>query len=219
MECKLFLTSHIFFVIITYNLAKWKKGEKKMLNFVWAMLILISVLCAAVTGRMDQLSNSVFSGAQKAIELILAMGGAMAAWTGFLKAAGKAGVTERLSALLRPVIRRLFPDCAPGGQAEQAICMNLTANLLGMGNAATPMGIAAMRELDREGGGRVSRSMVRFVVVNTASLQLFPTTLGALRAAGGASNPFDILPAVWLVSAVSLAAALASCFALEGRHG
>ena len=97
--------------------------------------------------------------------------------------------------------------------------MNLTANLFGMGNAATPMGIAAMRAMERENPlGGVNRSMVRFVVVNTAALQLFPTTLGALRAAEGSANPFDILPAVWLVSAGSLVVALLACFALEGRH-
>ena len=190
-----------------------------MLNYVWIMLILVSVLCAIWMGKLEELSEAVFSGAQQAVELVLAMAGAMAAWTGLLKAGEAAGLTKALSRLLRPLIRRLFPDCVPGGKAEQAICMNMTANLFGIGNAATPMGIAAMRALDEEGGGRgVSRSMVRFVVVNTASLQLFPATLGALRAAGGSVNPFDILPAVWLVSALSLAVALLACFALEGRH-
>lgn len=190
-----------------------------MLNIVWAMLILISVACAVWTGRLEELSEAVFTGVQKAIELVLAMAGAMAVWTGMLKAAGAAGLTESVAKFLRPVIRRLFPDSVPGGKAEQAICMNLTANLFGMGNAATPMGIAAMHALEDENGfSSGNRSMVRFVVINTASLQLFPTSLGALRAAAGCANPFDILPAVWLVSALSLAVALAACFALEGRH-
>lgn len=190
-----------------------------MLNLVWAALILVSIVCAFVTGRTQELTQSVFLGAQRAVELVFAMAGAMAVWTGVLKAAEAGGLTGAAARMLHPVIRRLFPGCREGGEAEQAICMNLTANLFGMGNAATPMGIAAMRAMERENPlGGINRSMVRFVVVNTASLQLFPTTLGALRAAEGAANPFDILPAVWLVSAVSLAVALLACFALEGRH-
>lgn len=190
-----------------------------MLNLVWAALILVSIVCAFVTGRTQELTQSVFLGAQRAVELVFAMAGAMAVWTGVLKAAEAGGLTGAAARMLHPVIRCLFPDCREGGEAEQAICMNLTANLFGMGNAATPMGIAAMRAMERENPlGGINRSMVRFVVVNTASLQLFPTTLGALRAAEGAANPFDILPAVWLVSAVSLAVALLACFALEGRH-
>ena len=190
-----------------------------MLNLVWAALILVSIVCAFVTGRTQELTQSVFRGAQRAVELVFAMAGAMAVWTGVLKAAEAGGLTGAAARMLHPVIRRLVPDCREGGEAEQAICMNLTANLFGMGNAATPMGIAAMRAMERENPvGGINRSMVRFVVVNTASLQLFPTTLGALRAAEGAANPFDILPAVWLVSAVSLAVALLACFALEGRH-
>lgn len=190
-----------------------------MLNLVWAALILASIVCAFVTGRTQELTQAIFLGAQRAVELVIAMAGAMAVWTGVLKAAEAGGLTGAAARMLHPLIRRLFPDCREGGEAEQAICMNLTANLFGMGNAATPMGIAAMRAMERENPlGGVNRSMVRFVVVNTASLQLFPTTLGALRAAEGSANPFDILPAVWLVSAVSLVVALLACFALEGRH-
>ncbi len=220
MVCELFLTFGIFSDIISYYLEKGKKGAKKMLNLIWAGMLLVSVVCAAALGRMEELSQSVFSGAQRAVELVFAMAGAMAVWTGFLKAAEKAGATAKLAAFLRPAVRRLFPDCREGGEADRAVCMNLTANLLGLGNAATPMGLAAMRAMDEENGGRgLTRSMVRFVVVNTASLQLLPTTLGALRSAAGAASPLDILPAVWLTSAVSLAAALAACFALEKRHG
>lgn len=191
-----------------------------MLNVVWAGMILVSLICALATGRMSALSESVFSGAQNAVELSLAMTGAMMAWTGFLKAAEAAGATGLLAKILRPGVRRLLPGCRPGGKAEQAVCMNLTANLLGLGNAATPMGIEAMHALSAENGGKgVSRSMARFVVINTASLQLIPTTLAALRSAAGSANPFDVLPAIWVTSALSLAAALAVLFIWERFHG
>ena len=191
-----------------------------MLNVVWAGMILVSLICALATGKMSALSEAVFSGAQNAVELSLAMAGAMMAWTGFLKAAAAAVATSLLANILRPGVRRLLPRCRPGGKAEQAVCMNLTANLLGLGNAATPMGIEAMHALSEEHGGRgVSRSMARFVVLNTASLQLLPTTLGALRAAAGSANPFDILPAIWITSALSLAAALTVLFVWECFHG
>ena len=191
-----------------------------MLNVVWAGMILVSLICALATGKMSALSEAVFSGAQNAVELSFAMAGAMMAWTGFLKAAEAAGATSLLANILRPGVRRLLPGCQPGGKAEQAVCMNLTANLLGLGNAATPMGIEAMHALSEEHGGRgVSRGMARFVVLNTASLQLLPTTLGALRAAAGSANPFDILPAIWITSALSLAAALTVLFVWERFHG
>ena len=117
------------------------------------------------------------------------------------------GLTALLSRALGPVIGRLFPDCKQKPEAMHAVSMNLTANFLGIGNAATPMGIAAMKALDN-GSGAASNSMVRFVVLNTASIQLIPTTLGILRAQYGAQAPFDIMPAVWLVSVAALAVGL-----------
>ncbi|HIU32223.1 MAG TPA: spore maturation protein A [Candidatus Caccousia avistercoris] len=190
-----------------------------MLNWIWAGMILVSLVCAAATGRMEALSAAVFSGSQRAVELTFAMAGAMAAWTGLLKVAEAGGLTALLNRALRPVVRRLFPRYETDSEAGRAICMNIAANLLGLGNAATPMGIAAMKAMARENGGGADRSMVRFVVLNTASLQLLPTTLGALRAASGSAAPFDILPAVWVTSALSLLAALAACYVLEKPHG
>ena len=115
-----------------------------LLNYIWAGLIIISVICAVVTGRMPQLSAAVMSGAAGAVELVIAMMGMMCAWTGLMKIADEGGITRILSKLLRPVMRRLFPACKEDSPAVKAICMNITANLLGLGNAATPMGIAAM---------------------------------------------------------------------------
>lgn len=189
-----------------------------MLNKVWAAMIAVSVLCACATGRMQQLSEAVLAGAGNAVQLILGMLGMMCAWTGLMKIADAGGLTAILSHVLGPVLRRLFPAYPPESPAAKAICMNITANLLGLGNAATPMGLAAMKEMAAQNHGSkvANNSMVMFVVLNTASLQLIPTFMGTLRAQYGSMTPFDILPAVWVVSAIALAAGLLAAKLMEG---
>ncbi len=189
-----------------------------MLNKVWAAMIAVSVFCALATGRMQQLSEAVLAGAGNAVQLIFGMMGMMCAWTGLMKIADAGGLTAILSRLLAPVLRRLFPAYPPKSPAAKAICMNITANLLGLGNAATPMGLAAMKEMAAQNRGShvADNSMVMFVVLNTASLQLIPTFMGTLRAQYGSAAPFDILPAVWMVSAIALVAGLLAAKLLEG---
>ncbi|MCY1714754.1 nucleoside recognition domain-containing protein [Caproiciproducens galactitolivorans] len=189
-----------------------------LLNYIWAGLIIISVICAAVTGRMPQLSAAVMSGAAGAVELVIAMMGMMCAWTGLMKIADEGGITRILSKLLRPVMRRLFPACKEDSPATKAICMNITANLLGLGNAATPMGIAAMKEMAKLNPTQTAdNSMAMFVVINAASIQLIPTFMGTLRAKYGSPAPFDILPAVWLTSICALVVGITMAKLLEGR--
>ncbi|QEY35923.1 spore maturation protein A [Caproiciproducens galactitolivorans] len=189
-----------------------------MLNYIWAGLIIISIICAVVTGRVPQLSAAVMSGASGAVELIIAMTGMMCAWTGLMKIADEGGITRILSKLLRPVMRRLFPDCEEESPAIKAICMNITANFLGLGNAATPMGIAAMKELAKRNPTQTAdNSMAMFVVINAASIQLIPTFMGTLRAKYGSPAPFDILPAVWLTSVCALVVGITVAKLLEGR--
>jgi spore maturation protein A len=194
-----------------------QEGVSVLLNYIWAGLILLSVFCAVVTGRVPQLSASVMSGAAGAIELVFAMLGMMCAWTGLMKIADSDGITLILSKLLDPLMRRLFPAFKKGSPAARAVCMNITANLLGLGNAATPMGIAAMKELAKLNPTQTAdNSMVMFVVINSASIQLIPTVMGTLRAKFGSPAPFDILPAVWLTSVCALAAGIAVAKLLEG---
>lgn len=190
-----------------------------MLNKVWAGMILISIFCALATGRMPQLSDAVLTGAGNAAELVLGMLGMMCAWTGLMKIADAGGLTSILARVLSPVLRRLFPAYPPESPAAKAVCMNITANLLGLGNAATPMGIAAMKEMQKNNpdARTANNSMVMFVVLNTASLQLIPTFMGTLRSNYGAAAPFDILPAVWITSIFSLAVGLLAAKLLEGR--
>lgn len=195
----------------------YRKRVSKLLNYIWAALILISVFCAMVTGRMPQLSASVLSGAAGAVELVIAMAGMMCAWTGLMKIADAGGITGLLSRLLNPLMRLLFPSLKKGSPAVRAICMNITANLLGLGNAATPMGIAAMKELAKLNPSQTAdNAMVMFVVINASSIQLIPTFMGTLRAKYGSPAPFDILPAVWLASVIALLAGIAAAKAMEG---
>ena len=177
-----------------------------MLNVIWAVMILISFVCAIFTGRMPQLSEAVMKGAGSAVELVIGTLGMMCAWTGFMKIADAGGLTAVLCKVFNPLLKRLFPDYRAGSSALKAISMNMAANFLGLGNAATPLGIAAMKEMQKENPNPsvANNSMVMFVVINTASIQLIPTFMGALRAQYGAQFPFDILPAVWLASVISL---------------
>jgi spore maturation protein A len=192
----------------------------KLLNYIWAGMILFSVICAAATGRMEPLSGAVLNGASDAVTLVFSMTGMMCAWTGLMKIAEEGGLTLLLSKALNPLMRRLFPDCKPGGSAVKAMCMNITANLLGLGNAATPLGIAAMKELKKSNPTQTAdNSMVTFVVLNTASIQLIPTFLGTMRAQYGSSSPFDILPAVWITSVCSVIVGLTAARLMEGLSG
>lgn len=189
-----------------------------MLNYIWAAMMAISVICALITGRMDALSQGILNGAQKAVELTIAMAGMMCAWTGLLKIAEKGGVTGALARILYPLIHRLFPEYTRESSAMQAISLNITANLLGLGNAATPLGIAAMKEMaGKEKSDVPSNSMVRFVVLNTASIQLIPTYIATLRSRYGSKTPFDIVPAVWMVSVLALTAGLVAERLLERK--
>ncbi len=194
------------------------KGVRSLLNYIWAGLILISVFCAVVTGRVPELSASIMSGAAGAVELVISLLGMMCLWTGLMKIADAGGVTQILSNLLHPLTKHLFPDCKKDSPAMKAICMNMTANLLGLGNAATPLGIAAMKELKKKNPTQTAdNSMAMFVVINTASLQIIPTFMGTLRAKYGSPAPFDILPAVWATSVAALAAGVIVAKVLEGR--
>lgn len=189
------------------------------MNYIWAALILISFFCALATGRMEQLSEAVLAGAANAVELVFAMLGMMCAWTGLMKIADAGGITAILARLFYPLTKRLFPGYAKDGPASKAICMNVTANLLGLGNAATPLGIAAMKEMQKANPDPfvADNGMVMFVVLNTASIQLIPTVMGTIRAKYGSPLPFDILPAVWFASVVSLLIGITVAKLLEGR--
>lgn len=182
-------------------------------------MLVLSVFFGIIGGKMNAVSEAFLSECGGAVELAISLVGIICLWSGLMRVAQAAGITELLSRLFSPVLCRLFRGLKKGGAAMQLITLNLTANLLGLGNASTPFGIAAMREIEAEeklGSDRASHSMIIFTVMNTASLQIIPTTVAALRLKNGSADPMAILPCVWIVSALSLSAALLSAH-LFGR--
>ncbi len=183
-----------------------------MMSCIWASIMLISVICALITGKISELSGAVLSGANDAVTLIISILGMMALWTGIMKIAEKSGITDFLAKLFSPVIKFLFPGYPPGSPASKAICMNITANFLGLGNAATPFGIKAMKEMQKCNRTPLiaNNDMIMFIVVNTASLQLIPAFLCTLRQKHGSANPMDILICLWITSTAALIAGISS---------
>ena len=186
-----------------------------MLNGILTALLIFSVVTAAFTGRMEALSAAALSGCGEAVSLVITLTGMLCLWSGLMEIARRCRLTEALARLLHPLTRWLFPTVPQGSPAMQAICMNLSANLLGLGNAATPLGIRAARRMARGTDGTADDELCRLVVLNTASLQLLPTTVAGVRAACGCRTPFDILPAVWLSSAISVTAGLLAARLLQ----
>lgn len=187
-----------------------------MLNSIWFGMIALSVVCALMTGRLGELSSAVMDGAQTAVELSIFLLGSMCAWLGFLKIAEESGLSRLLAQALSPIIGRLFPEYREDEEIQGKISMNLSANLLGLGNAATPLGLAGMKSMaEKNTTDSPTKGMILFVVMNTASLQLIPVNMAAMRANCGSAAPFSILPQVWITSAASLAVCMVACKLLE----
>lgn len=186
-----------------------EKGEI-MLNYLWSSLVIISILCSICFGSTENLSNSIINSGAASVELILTMAGIMCLWSGIMKIAVESGLTNLFAKLFAPFLRPLFPNLKKDSDAFQSITMNISANLLGLGNAATPFGLKAMEQLYslNNKSDIASNEMIIFVVMNTASLQLLPTTLATLRQSYGSNAPFEIIVPVWISSAISLAVAL-----------
>lgn len=183
-----------------------------MMNYVWAGMILAAYLFALVNGNVETVTQGALDGAKSAVEMTLALLGMMCFWTGLLEIAKRSGMTEKLARLARPLMGFLFPQLKRDSAAVSAIVMNMTANFLGLSNAATPLGLKAMEELNRANGGRsrASDAMCMFVVINTASINLIPTTLITLRSAAGSSDPFGIIVPVWISSLLSVTVGVAA---------
>ncbi len=178
---------------------------------VWTGMVVVSVLCGLATGRGDQVAAAAVEGAGAAVELCLSIGGMLCLWMGVMEVMRRSGLADGLSRLLSPVLGRLFPNAAGDRETMDCICANVSANLLGLGNAATPLGIQAAQRMSRGSSGRASDEMCMLVVCNTASIQLIPTTVATVRAAAGSQTPFDILPAVWLASSLSVGVGILAC--------
>lgn len=179
------------------------------MGIVWVLLIGLAVIASILDGSVGVLSPAAMEGAAEAIKLSLSLAGALCLWSGLAKVMERAGLTNYIARFMRPLFRRLFPQASRDPQAMGAISANVAANLLGLGNAATPLGITAVKRMQAlSRTTEATDEMCLLIVMNTASIQLLPTTVAAVRAANGAAAPFDILPAVWLTSICSVSAGI-----------
>ena len=178
-------------------------------------LFSLSLLFGCATGQLSAVSAAALTGTQSAVELCLSMAGAICLWSGVMTLMDRCGLSEKLAALLRPLLRRILPNASRDSETLAALSANVSANLLGLGNAATPLGIRAATRMAQGCSGVASNELCRLVVLNTASIQLLPTTVAAVRSAHGCAAPFDILPAVWLSSVLSVSAGLLAARGLQ----
>lgn len=182
---------------------------------VWVVMVAASVVCGIAGGNMAEVSAAALEGAKAAVELCISLAGVLCLWSGFMELLKQCGLEKKLAALFRPLLRRLLPGASRDPETMAAVSGNLSANLLGLGNAATPLGIRAARRMALGAQGRASNELCRLVVLNTASVQLLPTTVAAVRSGCGAAAPFDILPAVWISSVLSVSVGLLAARLLE----
>lgn len=183
------------------------------MSWIWVGILTLSLFSALLTGQGSALASAIPNGAQAGLTLALSIGGSVCLWTGVGKLMEKAGVTKLLSRLLSPILSRLFPTTRADETARHYLCANVCANVLGLGNAATPMGIqAAKRLVDPNQPEVATDELCRLIVLNTASIQLIPANVAAVRASLGCASPFDILPMVWLTSLCSAGAGLFAAF-------
>ena len=176
--------------------------------WVWTGMVALSLIFGICTGHLDAVANAALSGAGTAVELSLSMAGVLCLWSGVMEIMNACGLSAGLARLFRPLLRLLLPNACQDSETLAAVSANVSANLLGLGNAATPLGIRAARRMAVGCGGVASDELCLLVVLNTASIQLLPATVASLRAALGCRTPFDILPAVWLASVLSVSAGL-----------
>lgn len=189
-----------------------------MLNYIWIGMLILSFAASFATGRTAEVSRALTEGADAAVQLAIGIAGVMALWTGIMKIAEKSGLVTVISKLFSPLIRIIFPDAKNDRKAAGAIAMNMTANFFGMGNAATPLGINAMKELAKHSGnGRPTNSMCMLAVVNSASIQLIPSTLIAIRSSLGSRAPAEIIVPIWITSVIAFVAGVISVKLAEGR--
>lgn len=187
------------------------------MSYVIFGIICLSFIFAALNGRMTELSAATLTSCKDAVVLCFGLCGTICLWSGVMNVAQRSGVVKKLATVFAKPLALLFPDINKKGKAMEYIIMNFISNLLGLGNATTPLGIKAMQELKTEQNvtGTATRSMIMLVVMNTASVQFFPSTVIAIRASYGSSSPADILPCVWIVSLIALIVTVMSVFTMD----
>jgi len=179
-----------------------------MLNIVWPIFIIISFSFAIFSGNLEKLNSSIFESTSDAINLSISLLGTICLWNGIMQIASNTSVIEKLTKFLKPVIRFLFPELREKPEIQKEVSMNMIANILGLGNAATPLGLKAMKSMQKENKQKdmLSDSMMMFIVLNTASIQIIPTTVIAIRNSLGSNNPTSIVFPVWIATIMAAVA-------------
>jgi spore maturation protein A len=182
---------------------------------IWAIMAVLALVFGIINGNIAEVSAAALEGAAAAVTLSISVAGSLCLWTGVMEAMKVCGFSSAIAKVMRPLISVLFPEASRSPEQLEAISANVSANLLGLGNAATPLGIRAVRLMRK--GDAATDELCLFVVMNTASMQLIPATLAGIRSALCCATPFDILPAVWMTSALSLTAGIIASKLLAGR--
>ena len=187
------------------------------MRYVIFVIICLSFIFSSLTGRISELSSAALTSCKDAVTLCISLCGTICLWSGVMKVAERSGAVKKLSVIFAKPLTLLFHDIDKKGTAMQYIVMNFISNLLGLGNASTPLGIKAMNELKNEQNAdkTATRNMIMLVVMNTASVQFFPSTIAAIRASYGSAAPADIVPCVWIVSLIALGVSVTTVFAAD----
>jgi len=186
-----------------------------LLSYLWAGIVVVSLVCAVFTGNLTATSAAAIEGASAAVNTVVGIAGAMLLWGGVMETMRRSGINAKIAKLLRPLLDRLFPNQRNNPAVIEAISANVSANLLGLGNVATPFGLAAMRKM--KNGDTATADQCMLVVLNASSIQLIPTTIAAVRGSLGATEPFDILVPVWITSLAALSAGVLSARLMAKR--
>lgn len=173
-----------------------------MLNIIWPLFLIISFVYAIFNGRLEQVNTSVFEGTKSAVELCITLLGTMCLWNGIMKIACKTSIVKKLTKILTPIMKKLFPEIKRQEKVHEEISMNIIANIMGLGNAATPLGLKAMKSMQKINNDkkRLSNSMAIFIVLNTASIQIIPTTVIAIRSSLKSNNPTAMIVPIWIAT-------------------
>ena len=188
-----------------------------MINYIWFIMIFLGILVGVVSGNGEAMSNDIISSIESTVTFIISLTGLMCFWCGVMKVAEKSGLTAKIAKLLKPILKMIFKESAKSEEALGAIVMNLTANMLGLSNAATPFGIKAMEELDNINNkkGIASNDMALFLVMNACCIQLLPSTVISIRAAAGSNNPAIIILPALISTAVACIVGIICCKILQ----
>ncbi len=191
-----------------------------MLNIIWPIFIIIAFIYAIFTGKVEEINNSIFESASNAVNLTITFFGTICLWNGIMQIAKNTTLINKLTKLLTPIMKYLFPEIEKNDEVHKEISMNMVANILGLGNAATPLGLKAMKTLQKSNLKKdtLSNSMAIFIIINTASIQLIPTTVIAIRSSLKSINPTSIIIPVWIATIVAAITAIITAKILMKKY-